>query len=104
MENYFFDTGEISHEKKVFVLIIYDIVDNRTRQKLARHLEGYGFRIQKSAFEAELTEKKFDRLVEELKPYGNEDDSLRIYRISGRGSVIFIGKEAVSKIEDVLVF
>ena len=104
MENYFFETENRSHDKKLFALIIYDIVENKPRQKLAKLLEGYGFRIQKSAFEAELSEKKFDKLIEELKPFGNNEDSLRIYKITGRGSVISIGKETESKIEEVLVF
>ena len=38
----------------MFVLIIYDIVDNGRRVKLAKYLQGYGFRVQKSAKEIEL--------------------------------------------------
>ena len=53
-ENYFFDIEEKPDNDKVFVLIIYDIVDNKRRLKLAKFLAGYGFRVQKSAFEAEI--------------------------------------------------
>ena len=51
-ENYFFDTEEKLHQDKVFVLIIYDISGNKKRLQLSKLLQGYGFRIQKSAFEA----------------------------------------------------
>ena len=51
MEDYFFSTEEQSgKEKKAYVLIIYDIVDNSRRTKLAKFLQGYGFRVQKSEF------------------------------------------------------
>ena len=53
MEDYFFSTvEENTQEKKAYVLIIYDIVDNAKRVRLAKFLQGYGFRVQKSAFEA----------------------------------------------------
>lgn len=31
---------------KVYVLIIYDIVDDKRRNRLVRFLEGYGYRVQ----------------------------------------------------------
>ena len=54
-ENYFFHIDENIESDKVFVLIIYDITDNKKRLKLSKLLLGYGFRIQKSAFEAMIT-------------------------------------------------
>ena len=48
-ENYFFNIEEEPENDKVFVLIIYDIVENKKRVKLSKLLLGYGFRIQKSA-------------------------------------------------------
>ena len=48
MEDYFFSTvEENTQEKKAYVLIIYDIVDNAKRVRLAKFLQGYGFRVQK---------------------------------------------------------
>lgn len=40
---------------KYLILIIYDISDNKHRLEISKLLEGYGTRIQKSAFEAWLT-------------------------------------------------
>lgn len=101
--NYFFDIQESSENDKVFVLIIYDIVENRKRVKLAKLLQGYGFRIQKSAFEAVLTKKKYKKLLQELAPFGNEEDSIRVYKIIGKGQVTNIGAEKVNEQEDVIL-
>lgn len=46
-------------EKECIVLIIYDIVDNKKRNKMVKCLERYGVRVQKSAFEALLGRKKY---------------------------------------------
>ena len=48
---------------KYLILIIYDISDNKHRLKISKLLEGYGTRIQKSAFEAWLTKKHFEKLL-----------------------------------------
>lgn len=39
----------------MLVLVIYDIPDDKRRNKLATFLEGYGRRVQKSAFECFLS-------------------------------------------------
>ena len=49
-EDYYFQIAEELEDDKQFILIIYDITDNRRRLKFAKLLEGYGKRVQKSAF------------------------------------------------------
>lgn len=67
-------------EKECIVLIIYDIVDNKQRNKMVKCLERYGVRVQKSAFEALLGRKKYTRLIEESQRIIDPStDSLRIY-------------------------
>lgn len=102
-ENYFFDIEENPNNDKVFVLIIYDIINNKTRTKLSKLLLGYGFRIQKSAFEAVITKRKYKELLERLPAFAGEEDSIRIYKIVGKGQVITFGKEAEETVEDVVV-
>ena len=58
MENYFWNTEENNYSKKLFVLVIYDIIDNKRRVKFAKEMSGYGFRVQKSAFEALIEEDR----------------------------------------------
>ena len=54
-EEYYFDTIEEFQSERYFVLVIYDIVDNKKRLKLSKYLLGYGIRVQKSAFEMMIT-------------------------------------------------
>ena len=42
MENYFFETSEKQESKKLYLLVIYDIIDNKRRLKFAKAMEGYG--------------------------------------------------------------
>lgn len=71
--------------------------------KLSKLLLGYGFRIQKSAFEAIITKRKYKELLERLPAFAGEEDSIRIYKIVGKGQVITFGKEAEETVEDVVV-
>ena len=67
-------------KKKFIVLVIYDIVDNKSRLKMVKCLEKYGVRVQKSAFEALLNNDQYTRLMKECSRIINpEVDSLRVY-------------------------
>lgn len=102
-ENYFFDVPNNVDNNKVFVLIIYDIVDNKKRVKLAKLLQGYGFRIQKSAFEAIITKKKYKKLLKELEFFESFEDSIRVYKIIGKGQITVIGKSVDNGQEDIIL-
>lgn len=93
MENYFFDTEEEIKDTRVYVLIIYDIIDNKRRLKLAKFLSGYGFRVQKSSFEAKLSKTQYDKMMSQIGNYADEMDSIRVYKIVGKGQVTVIGKD-----------
>ena len=66
-----------------FFLVSYDIVPDRRRTKLAKLLEGFGSRVQRSVFECDLTPPQFallhGRITKLIKP--DEGDSVRIYRL-----------------------
>lgn len=104
-ENYFFDIDEKAGGNKVFVLIIYDITDNRKRIKFAKFLQGYGFRVQKSAFEAVITKKKYGELLKAIPSFiaEKENDSIKVYKIIGKGQVTSFGKTDENTVEDVIV-
>ena len=66
--------------KKFIVLVIYDVVDNKTRNHLVKCLERYGVRVQKSAFEALLNRKQYDAMMRRASRIINPvEDSLRVY-------------------------
>ena len=67
-------------EKQFIVLMIYDIVDNKRRNKMVKCLEAYGVRVQKSAFEALLTHRQYDKMLHESSKLIDQSvDSLRVY-------------------------
>lgn len=103
LDHYYFDMREEENQDKVFVLIIYDIISNTKRVKLAAKLQGYGFRVQKSAFEATISRKKYEKLLVELKQYVTPEDSIRIYKIIGKGQLTVLGKEENHTQEDIIV-
>lgn len=102
-DDYYFDIIDESDSDKIFVLIIYDITNNAKRVRLAKKLQGYGFRIQKSAFESIITKKKYEKLLCELKGFVSDDDSIRVYKIVGKGQVTNFGKEMDHKQDDIIV-
>ena len=60
--------------------MIYDIVDNKRRNRMVKCLEAYGVRVQKSAFEALLTRRQYDKMLSESSRLIDEAvDSLRVY-------------------------
>lgn len=52
-------------ERNFIVLMIYDIVDNKRRNKMVKCLEAYGVRVQKSAFEALLNRRQYEKMLRE---------------------------------------
>lgn len=103
MENYFWNT-QTNGEKDVYILIIYDIVDNKRRNAFAKRLLGYGFRVQKSAFEALISKQKYNKLMKEIPALiDSEEDSVRVYRMSGFGEVSLFGQNIQLEKEDVII-
>jgi CRISPR-associated protein Cas2 len=97
------DEGPSTNATRWYVLIIYDISDNKKRTRLAKLLNGYGFRIQKSAFEAILAKPKYAKMLQALEKLIDEEDDIRIYRIRGIGEVTIFGSGELVENEDVVV-
>ena len=68
-------------------MIIYDISDNKRRNRMVKTLKRYGFRVQKSAFEALLKPNKYEKLLKEIKKIPDSFDNVRVYKIQGKGFV-----------------
>lgn len=66
----------------MFLLISYDIPNNKRRTKIAKMMEDYGQRVQYSVFECDLSAKHLGKLLKELKGVMVEkEDSVRVYRL-----------------------
>jgi len=66
--------------KKGFYVIVYDIVDDKRRNRVAKLLESKGERVNKSVFECLLTDSQVGKLKEQIaKRIDNETDQVVYY-------------------------
>ena len=94
----------VEDERRYIVLVIYDITDDRRRTRMVKCLERYGIRVQKSAFEAFLTEKKYERMMELTSGLIDPATaSLRVYLLANHTSVRSWGI-GDRHVEDVVIF
>ncbi len=70
-------------ENRIRYVITYDVEDDRLRNRIAKVLEGTGFRVQKSVFECMLDGRELDRLVRRLGRLveGSTGADVRVYRV-----------------------
>jgi CRISPR-associated protein Cas2 len=63
------------------IVISYDITDDKRRRKVATILEGYGYRVQYSVFECDITVPQLQKLRQALRRYvkSKEQESIRFY-------------------------
>lgn len=100
---YEWNSLQIVDKKRYIILVIYDIVDNKRRNKMVTALEKYGLRVQKSAFEAYITRKQYEKMEREIiEMIDTEEDSLRIYTLANHTSVRSWGI-GDKHVEDVIV-
>lgn len=69
----------------MYLIVCYDIVDNRRRGRILRKLRGYVTHVQKSVFEGELADDRLEpmrrMLLEEIDPV---EDTVRVYHLCAR--------------------
>lgn len=74
-----------------FLVVSYDISDDRRRREVMKALQDFGARVQFSVFECRLMPSEIEKLKKRLRPYVREaQDSIRFY---------FIGAEDVPRIQ-----
>ena len=90
----------------MYIVVCYDIVDDKKRQRLAKLMKGYGERVQKSVFECRLDDGKYLKMKQEIEKLIDwEDDSVRYYNLC-RGcakNVAISGCGVVREEDDVIV-
>ncbi len=65
-------------------LVIYDIRDPKCLHKVAKKMEEYGFRVQKSVFEIEATEVVIARLRQKIRRIIADEDFVVYFDLCGR--------------------
>ncbi len=77
----------------MYVVVAYDVVDNRRRNRIFKVLKNYGRHVQFSLFECDLRSEDFRQLRLRLgRLIDLDEDSLRFY---------FLDRVAVSRIEQM---
>ena len=74
------------------ILVIYDVADNKKRRRIVKLLESYGNRVQKSAFECDISQAsvmEIERRALEL--IDVEEDSFRLYSMNSYNTLFSIG-------------
>jgi len=91
---------------KVFIVVCYDIRDEKRLRRVAKEMEGWGVRVQKSVFECDMKMKDFQRMRKRLlKLIEPERDSLRFYFLckSCREKILIEGVGEYYEDEKILV-
>ena len=71
--------------RAITVVFCYDVEVDKSRRRLAAFLEERLVRVQKSVFEARLTERDAHRLFDAASAFLNLGDSLRMYVMTESG-------------------
>lgn len=74
--------------------VVYDITSDRERNKVAKVLKDFGFRIQKSVFECRLDRKNKDELIRRLERIEIKSGFVKVYRLEYQSKNLVVGEEA----------
>lgn len=86
------------------ILVIYDVVNNKKRYRIAKTMKGYGQWVQRSAFECHLTLRQYEKMIRDIMPYFDfEKDLLRIYKLTGQAEIKVYGKIEITEDEDLII-
>ncbi len=81
-------------------IVIYDITNNREQQRVSKIMEGYGFRVQKSAFECLLSRAGRDRLRKRLEEISLQTGFVTIYQLQGNARPCSVGRVPTDNPDD----
>ena len=84
----------------MYVVIAYDISNDKKRTKLAKELLRFGIRTQKSFFECDVSEKELKTIKKIIKKYSQNDDYVTIYRVK---ELMRIGDVEYLEIDDLVL-
>lgn len=90
----------------MFVVVSYDIVDDKKRLRVAKLMKNYGVRVQKSVFECRLDDRRYLKMKEQIeKVIDWEEDGVRYYALCAGclKNIDISGVGVVLEDEDVVV-
>jgi CRISPR-associated protein Cas2 len=89
-----------ARNRRHWVVVSYDVPDDRRRTRIMKTLEGYGVRVQYSVFECEVRPADLEKLKAALRRLVEvEEDDIRIYDLCENclGKVTALGKAKVHR-------
>jgi len=99
-----YDFSAIVEDKnKKLILVIYDIIENKRRNRLVKLLESYGIRVQKSAFEVLISDKQYKEMCTMISTVISESDNVRLYRLNSSNEVILLGCSETAYEEEIII-
>ena len=69
------------------VVIAYDITDEKRLRRMAKYLEEYGIRAQRSVFEADMNIKSAKNLLKGLEEFLGEEDKCFLFKIEDKKDI-----------------
>lgn len=90
----------------MYIVISYDIIDDKRRSRLAKMLLNYGRRVQKSVFECLLEDRELLELKGKIPLIiDQKTDSVRFYQVCARcvNAIEILGWGTVSEDEDIII-
>lgn len=90
----------------MFVIVSYDITNDRRRNKVAKALKDFGIRVQYSVFECRLPPRELKKMKQKVAAIIKDDeDSVRIYQLCEpcAGRVEILGQGSVTEDPSYLI-
>lgn len=81
-------------------LIVYDVSEDQERLRVAKLIEGFGIRVQKSAFECHLSRGQRETLVRRLNDLALASGYVFVYRLDSRAKRLSAGKAPPNPLDD----
>lgn len=91
----------------MIIVVSYDVVCEKRRNRIHKILRGYGENVQDSLFECDIDDRLLNSLVKKLaKVVDVTEDDLRIYHLCAacRKKAIMLGKAELSQTDEVIIF
>jgi len=83
----------------MYIVVTYDISNDKQRSKLAKNLLQFGIRTQKSFFECEVNKRELAIIKKLLEKYSEPEDSVTIYETN---EIVRIGDVKYLEVDDLV--
>ncbi|NLL52654.1 MAG: CRISPR-associated endonuclease Cas2 [Peptococcaceae bacterium] len=89
--------------RKYLVVVIYDIADDKRRVAFAKYLQGFGVRVQRSAFECILPSSKYEKLIKGIPKLISSEDQVRVYKLTSNADIKAWGSVDLIEENEVII-